>query len=28
LRLALAKPIRQFDGDKLQSLAFQIGTTF
>jgi outer membrane protein insertion porin family len=28
LRLAFAKPIRQFDGDKIQSLAFQIGTTF
>jgi outer membrane protein insertion porin family len=28
LRLAWAKPIRQFDGDKIQSLAFQIGTTF
>jgi outer membrane protein insertion porin family len=28
LRLAFAKPIRQFDGDKIQSLAFQIGTSF
>ncbi|RFO96943.1 outer membrane protein assembly factor BamA [Rhodoferax lacus] len=28
LRLAFAKPIRQFDGDKMQSLAFQIGTSF
>jgi len=28
LRLAFAKPIKQFDGDKIQSLAFQIGTTF
>jgi outer membrane protein insertion porin family len=28
LRLAFAKPVRQFDGDKIQSLAFQIGTTF
>jgi len=28
LRLAWAKPIRQFDGDKIQSLAFQIGTSF
>lgn len=28
LRLAFAKPVRQFDGDKIQSLAFQIGTSF
>lgn len=28
LRLAFAKPIRQLEGDKIQSLAFQIGTTF
>jgi outer membrane protein insertion porin family len=28
LRLAFAKPVRQFDGDKIQTLAFQIGTTF
>ena len=28
LRLAIAKPVRQLEGDKLQSLAFQIGTTF
>ena len=28
LRLAFAKPIKQFDGDKIQTLAFQIGTTF
>jgi outer membrane protein insertion porin family len=28
LRLAFAKPVRQFEGDKIQSLAFQIGTTF
>jgi outer membrane protein insertion porin family len=28
LRLAFAKPVRQLDGDKLQTLAFQIGTTF
>jgi outer membrane protein insertion porin family len=28
LRLAFAKPIRLFDGDKIQALAFQIGTTF
>jgi len=28
LRLAFAKPIRQFDGDKIQTMAFQIGTSF
>jgi outer membrane protein insertion porin family len=28
LRLAFAKPIRKFDGDKIQTLQFQIGTTF
>lgn len=28
LRLALAKPIKKFDGDKMQSVQFQIGTTF
>jgi outer membrane protein insertion porin family len=28
LRLAFAKPIKQFDGDKIQSLAFNIGTSF
>jgi outer membrane protein insertion porin family len=28
LRLAFAKPVRQLEGDKIQSLAFQIGTTF
>ncbi len=28
LRLALAKPIKKFDGDKIQTLQFQIGTTF
>jgi outer membrane protein insertion porin family len=28
LRLAFAKPIKQFDSDKLQSMQFQIGTTF
>jgi len=28
LRLAWAKPIRQFDGDKIQTMAFQIGTSF
>jgi outer membrane protein insertion porin family len=28
LRLAWAKPIKQFDGDKIQTLAFQIGTSF
>lgn len=28
LRLAFAKPIKKFDGDKIQSMQFQIGTTF
>lgn len=28
LRLAFARPIRQLEGDKLQGLAFQIGTSF
>lgn len=28
LRLAFAKPVRQFDGDKIQTMAFQIGTSF
>jgi outer membrane protein insertion porin family len=28
LRLAIARPITQFDGDKIQSLQFQIGTSF
>jgi len=28
LRLAFAKPIRKFDGDKIQTMAFQIGTSF
>ena len=28
LRLAFAKPIKKFDGDKKQSVQFQIGTTF
>ena len=28
LRLAVAKPIRKFDGDKIQSMQFQIGSTF
>ena len=28
LRLAFARPLRDFDGDKIQSLQFQIGTTF
>jgi outer membrane protein insertion porin family len=28
LRLAFAKPISHFDGDKMQTLQFQIGTTF
>ena len=28
LRLAFAKPIRQFDGDRIQTMQFQIGTTF
>ncbi len=28
LRLAFAKPLTKFDGDKIQTLQFQIGTTF
>jgi outer membrane protein insertion porin family len=28
LRLAFAKPISKFDGDKIQQLQFQIGTSF
>ncbi len=28
LRLAVARPITKFDGDKMQSLQFQIGTSF
>ncbi len=28
LRLAIAKPIRKFDGDKIQTMQFQIGTSF
>lgn len=28
LRLAFAKPIKKFDGDRIQSMQFQIGTTF
>ena len=28
LRLAFAKPVIKFDGDKIQSMQFQIGTTF
>jgi outer membrane protein insertion porin family len=28
LRLAIAKPIRRFDGDKIQNFQFQIGTSF
>jgi outer membrane protein insertion porin family len=28
LRLALARPIRKFTGDKIQTIQFQIGTTF
>lgn len=28
LRLAFATPIRSFDGDRMQSIQFQIGTTF
>lgn len=28
LRLAFARPIKQFDGDKIQSMQFQIGTSF
>ena len=28
LRLALAKPLRKFTGDKIQTIQFQIGTSF
>ena len=28
LRLAFAKPLKQFEGDKIQSMQFQIGTSF
>jgi outer membrane protein insertion porin family len=28
LRLALSRPIRSFDGDRIQTLQFQIGTSF
>jgi outer membrane protein insertion porin family len=28
LRLAFAKPVRSFDGDRIQTLQFQIGTSF
>jgi outer membrane protein insertion porin family len=28
LRLAFAQPIRTFEGDRIQSIQFQIGTTF
>ncbi len=28
LRLAFAKPLKKYDGDKIQSVQFQIGTTF
>jgi len=28
LRLAFATPLRQFDNDRIQSIQFQIGTTF
>jgi outer membrane protein insertion porin family len=28
LRFAVAKPIRKFDGDRMQSFQFQIGTSF
>lgn len=28
LRLAIARPLKQFDGDKIQSMQFQIGTSF
>jgi len=28
LRLAVAKPLTKFDSDKIQSLQFQIGTSF
>lgn len=28
LRLAFSRPVRQFDGDRIQSMQFQIGTSF
>jgi outer membrane protein insertion porin family len=28
LRLAYAKPLRKFPGDRIQELQFQIGTSF
>ena len=28
LRLSYAKPVRKFSGDKIQTLQFQIGTSF
>jgi outer membrane protein insertion porin family len=28
LRLAFAKPIKKYDGDKIQTVQFQIGTNF
>jgi outer membrane protein insertion porin family len=28
LRLAFARPLSKFDADKMQSIQFQIGTTF
>ncbi|NQW67052.1 MAG: BamA/TamA family outer membrane protein, partial [Burkholderiales bacterium] len=28
LRFAVAKPIRKFEGDRMQSFQFQIGTSF
>jgi outer membrane protein insertion porin family len=28
LRLAFARPLSKFDSDKIQSMQFQIGTTF
>jgi outer membrane protein insertion porin family len=28
LRLAIARPLKKFDGDKIQSMQFQIGTSF
>jgi outer membrane protein insertion porin family len=28
LRLAFAKPLRSFDGDRIQNMQFQIGTSF
>jgi outer membrane protein insertion porin family len=28
LRLAIARPVRKFTGDKIQNIQFQIGTSF